>query len=265
MSGDENAFPRVAPFVGRGASRAQGGGVRIRENVHFYPDPKGLDFSSTFNCNSVLLTGRRHVLIDPGMSREWKNLKNRVRADGLDLADVGLILATHSHPDHLQAAETAAAELGARLVMSAKELTFLGGEGRSFYEDDLSEVLGGPWEPPAVELFTPVFSGPARFEGREFRLIDAPGHSPGGLCLHWPERGLLVVGDVYFSGTIGAYDYLGGNGEDMRRTVRILGGLRDVDLVLCGHGPAVEGRPEVFANYGLLRKELEEKRAAGLM
>ncbi|MDR1545300.1 MAG: MBL fold metallo-hydrolase [Deltaproteobacteria bacterium] len=233
--------------------------MRLRDNVYFYPDAGGLAFPPGFSCNTVLLTGRRHMLIDPGLLKGWPDLKDRIRADGLQPDDVGLALATHSHPDHVEAAAEVAAELKAQLAMSAKELDFMdAGRGSPRRLED------SPAEPPASELFTPVFSGPFRWEGREFRLIDAPGHSPGGLCLHWPERGLLVVGDAYFAGAIGAVDHPGGRLADLSRTVRILGGLRDVELVLCGHGPPVEGRSEVFRNYQVLSAEIAEKAAAGL-
>ncbi|MEU5949595.1 MBL fold metallo-hydrolase [Micromonospora sp. NPDC047465] len=40
--------------------------------------------------------------------------------------------------------------------------------------------------------------------GTELRVIHTPGHSPGSICLHLPEAGVLFTGDTLFSGGPGA-------------------------------------------------------------
>jgi glyoxylase-like metal-dependent hydrolase (beta-lactamase superfamily II) len=68
------------------------------------------------------------------------------------------------------------------------------------------------------------------------------------------------VGDNYFPGTIGAYDLPGGSLSAIERTIKILRGLGDVDLVLCGHGDPIEGRGAVLSNYTALFSEIEDKK-----
>ncbi len=75
---------------------------------------------------------------------------------------------------------------------------------------------------------------------------------------------LLIVGDTYFPGTIGAIDYPGGSGRDMYASVARLAALEEVEIVLCGHCPAIVGRGAVLANYGRLEAEIKAKKAAGI-
>jgi glyoxylase-like metal-dependent hydrolase (beta-lactamase superfamily II) len=240
----------------------------LRQGVYFYPAANGLDFSGEINSNSLVLAGPRHILVDPGIISRFGELMGAIRADGLDPADIGLVLLTHGHPDHAEAAMSCLRDLGAKVAMSHKEREFLGGPGRIFYRKEFYQMEPSgarykviEYQLPDKSMMSAVFSGPFLHEGAEFRLYDAPGHSPGGICLHWPEKGLLIVGDLFFPGTIGAYDLPGGDLEAMERSLRILAGLVDVDLVACGHGPPVEGREAVEGNFRVLFAEVAEKKA----
>jgi glyoxylase-like metal-dependent hydrolase (beta-lactamase superfamily II) len=242
--------------------------MRLRPEVYFYEAANGLDFSKEINCNSVLVAGERHLLIDPGTIRRWDDLLAAIRADGLDPRDIGLVFLTHSHPDHAEAAIRAKAELGAEVALGFRECDFLGGTGRVFYRKEFyeREASGARYQVneyllPDRSMMTPVFPGPFQYMGRVFRLHDCPGHSPGGLGLHWPEAGLLATGDAYFPGTIGAFDLPGGSFPAMVKSLKILCGLRDVDLVACGHGAPIVGRPAVEANHAALAEEVGEKMA----
>ena len=113
--------------------------MRLTDDVFFYEAANGLDFSGEINCNTVLVAGERHLLIDPGTIRRWDGLLAAVRADGLDPGDVGLVLLTHGHPDHAEASIRAKAELGAEVAMCFRELEFLGGGGRIFYRREFYE------------------------------------------------------------------------------------------------------------------------------
>ena len=68
------------------------------------------------NCNSYLLANvirgqRPHLLIDPGHvanelgERCLDQLLSSIGQDGLKVDDIGLIINTHSHPDHCEATQ----------------------------------------------------------------------------------------------------------------------------------------------------------------
>lgn len=76
------------------------------------------------------------------------------------------------------------------------------------------------------------------FLGREFEILEVPGHSPGSLCFLSREEELLVGGDVLFAGGVGRWDLPGGDGELLFRGIKTkLFPLGDGVTVLPGHGP----------------------------
>ena len=82
-----------------------------------------------------------------------------------------------------------------------------------------------------------------------FRVIETPGHTPGGVCYYNEEEPLLLSGDTLFSGTIGRTDLPGGDYDALIRSVmdRLMG-LPGETTVLPGHGsPTTIGR-EAGAN-----------------
>ena len=223
--------------------------MRPAPSIHFYPSetpPAG----GEINANTIVIDGPERLIIDPGLKSRWPLLAGRLAADGFEPAGFQLALFTHGHPDHLGAAEILARDYGLPLALHKLELEFLAREGEGFWGS----------RPPG-DFFQPLTEGLLLFGGRRLFLYHAPGHSPGSLVLHWPEEGLLVTGDVYFSGTFGATDYPGGSEPAMFETLARLEKLPGVELALCGHGPALTGRAAVAANYAVLRREVELKKA----
>lgn len=233
--------------------------MRISQSVYFYPTSDRLDFSDEYlSSNAVLIDGPEKLLIDPGFPRRWPELKNLIEADGLAPAGIKTVLFSHSHPDHLEAGPVVAGECRADLALSGPELDFLKNAGQEFF-------------PPPNRIglidypYTVLEEGGFDFGGHRLELFLTPGHSPGGLTLHFPAEKVLAVGDLYFPGTIGAIDMPGGCPGEMYASVGRLQSLAGVESVLCGHGPAILGRENVLANYELLNAEIAEKIAAGII
>ncbi|MDR2443714.1 MAG: MBL fold metallo-hydrolase [Deltaproteobacteria bacterium] len=242
--------------------------MQLRDDIFFYPSRNGMDFTGEINSNTILIRGPKHLLIDPGIILRWEELIESIRADGLKPEDIGLVFMTHCHPDHAEAAIKFKAEFKTELALGNLEREFLGGVGRTFYRKEFyqREKAGSRYQvheylQPDKSMMSPVFSGPFLYEGRQFRLYATAGHSPGGLSFHWPEAGLLAPGDNFFPGTIGAYDLPGGSLWALSRTISILNGLKDVELVLCGHGRPIEGQRNVRDNFEVLFEEIREKEA----
>ncbi|TWS21383.1 MBL fold metallo-hydrolase [Tsukamurella asaccharolytica] len=96
------------------------------------------------------------------------------------------IVCTHGHDDHV----TVAPELSERL--DAPILLHPG-------DDVLWEMSH-----PGVGHEDLTDDGRIAIGGTEIRVIHAPGHSPGSVCLYLPEAGLLFSGDTLFAGGPGA-------------------------------------------------------------
>ena len=212
--------------------------MQVAPQVYFYP------FTSMMenNCNTVIIDGPEKIIIDPGHKRLWPELKKNIEADGLNPRDISLVMHTHCHPDHMEAGEILEMEYGAIQAMSEKEAAFLAGEGRNFF----------PWmglDYPRGSIGRFLEEGPLDLGDKTVYLYSAPGHSPGSLCLHWPEAKVLITGDVVFAHSVGRTDFPGGDGRALKASIDRLAELTDVDMVLPGHGPSVVGADKVAANY----------------
>jgi glyoxylase-like metal-dependent hydrolase (beta-lactamase superfamily II) len=128
------------------------------------------------------------VLIDAGTCWVTGRLLRGLR--GRRLAMVAL---THVHPDHQGAAHEVCSRLGVPLAC---------------HQDDLDVMEGrkpmGP-SSPLVKVFGRLWSGPphpvsVRWKGGEtfgeWRVVPAPGHTPGHVVFHRPRDGVVIVGDV---------------------------------------------------------------------
>jgi glyoxylase-like metal-dependent hydrolase (beta-lactamase superfamily II) len=68
------------------------------------------------------------------------------------------------------------------------------------------------------------------------RVIFTPGHSPGHVCYHFEEQGILVGGDLIIGGAIGRTDFPDCSEPDMIQSVRRVMRLPDETRLLPGHG-----------------------------
>jgi glyoxylase-like metal-dependent hydrolase (beta-lactamase superfamily II) len=194
------------------------------------------------NCNTIVLDGPEKVLIDPGHKHLWPALAARLEEDGLSPRDISLVIHTHCHPDHMEAGEILEFDYGAVQAMSGTEAEFLAGPGREFF----------PWmglDYPRGSIGRLLEPGPLDLGDKVIDLHLTPGHSPGSLCLHWPEAGVLITGDVVFAGSIGRMDFKGGDPKALAASLASLAALEKVDLLLPGHGPSVVGPERIKANF----------------
>jgi glyoxylase-like metal-dependent hydrolase (beta-lactamase superfamily II) len=97
------------------------------------------------------------------------------------------IVCTHAHNDHVNAALDLQAVTGAPVALHPDD-------------DQLWAAVHGARRPEIAlgdldEL---------RVAGMRLEVLHTPGHSPGGVCLHLPDAGILFSGDTLFRGGPGA-------------------------------------------------------------
>ena len=181
------------------------------------------------------------VLIDAatrwGKRRLLKQLGNR---------SLSLVALTHVHPDH----QGCAAMLCRRYQV-----------GLACHEADVATMQGErPMQPPNAIVRTasrfwagpPYPVSPVLHEGDSvagFRVIHAPGHTPGHIVLFRDQDRVAIVGDVLngmniFTGLPGLHlppSVFCTDEEENRRSVRRLAELEP--RILCfGHGPPLRDR-----------------------
>ncbi len=202
------------------------------------------------NCNSYVLagvlTGDRHVVIDPGhvttpalQEPALQRLCERMEADGVDPTAIGLVLLTHCHPDHSEAANVLRERTGALVALHEAEADLyarFGGKVDLFLGEGDLEL--GTQSPVQLEVF------------------HSPGHSPGHTTLYWPREKVLIAGDLIFYRSTGRVDLPGGSAKQLKDSIDRLSQL-EIEYVLCGHpyghSGVIQGADEVEQNFEFLR------------
>jgi glyoxylase-like metal-dependent hydrolase (beta-lactamase superfamily II) len=208
-----------------------------------------------FAENCYLLTGtsgKKAALVDPGFDSEI--LLDLLGERGLELE---WIVNTHAHVDHIAGNRYFKERTGARLILHPGDRDLLS-QARSHARMFGLEVEDSP--PPDAWFDE---SEPFVFDGVRFQVIHTPGHSPGGVCLHWD--GHLLVGDTLFKGSVGRSDLPGGSHEVLVRSIRRkLFPLPGETVCHPGHGPETtldeERRGNPFVSDRAVGAEPEERR-----
>ena len=215
------------------------------------------------NCNAaffpdVLRGERSHVLVDPGHIRNefgepcFDSLTEAMEKDGFRVEDVGLVIGTHCHPDHLEASELVAQKSGALVALSREEDEFYRTMGVKFYN-----MFGGeaPLIKPAFYLEEGDLDMGVKIKVN-LKVLLTPGHSPGSISLYWPEEKVLISGDVVFFASVGRTDFPGGSPPLLRKSIERLSQL-DVEYVLPGHstepGKIISGKSKVERNFQMVK------------
>ncbi|MDR2612469.1 MAG: MBL fold metallo-hydrolase, partial [Deltaproteobacteria bacterium] len=142
----------------------------------YYPTPTG-DVCS----NTVVIDGTEKIIIDPGLRHLWPFLEKSIEAETrISPADFYLSVLTHSHPDHMDAGALLEDRYGVTQAMSAEEKEFLEGEGLSLFQ-----WMGLDY--PSGTVGRILKEGPLELGDKVLHVYLTPGHSPGSLCIHWPE------------------------------------------------------------------------------
>lgn len=196
------------------------------------------------NCNSYVIDGKVPVLIDPGLENYVDNLFARMKEDGFDSTRIQAVIGTHCHPDHFTgASKFTGSKL--KIALSREEEKFMIDEGSKWYASQNKQAPETP-----VNFY--LKEGDLKLGKHEFEIFITPGHSPGSLCLYWTKFKTLICGDVIFRGSIGRVDLPGGNGRQLKESVERLSKLK-IDLILPGHGPAIQGAANVQANFQMIK------------
>lgn len=142
----------------------------------------------------------KNVLIDTSSPENISELEKDLEKVGISPDNIDIVILTHNHWDH-----------------TGGIILFLDAE---FYasEKDFGKNLKD-----IHKLKIP-----------EFKIIDTPGHSKGGICILYKD--ILFSGDTLFHrGTIGRTDLPGSDDEEMKKSLEKLNKINY--KILCpGHG-----------------------------
>ncbi|MDZ7698624.1 MAG: MBL fold metallo-hydrolase [Deltaproteobacteria bacterium] len=192
------------------------------------------------NCNTYLIDGSKRILVDPGHLDLFDHVKDGLAELGLGVTDIDLVICTHAHPDHLEAAglfQETAAQLTYHEADWSLVKTMMAHHGAAFQM--------------SVDAVRPDFflsEGDLHVGDMNFQVFHTPGHAPGAICIYQPDEGILITGDLVFKDGVGRTDLPGGDGPALKESIRRVAGL-DVNWILPGHGATLSGRDDVKRNF----------------
>lgn len=195
------------------------------------------------NCNTIFIDGKVPLLIDPGHVHRVGDLSDRMTQDGVDPEKVRLVICTHVHPDHFGGA---AAFKHAKAAISREEERFIEEVAAPMYAKQGAKM-------PEHRIDFNLKDGDLVLGKHQFQILVTPGHSPGSVSVYWPRYKVLFSGDVVFAQSIGRVDLPGGDAKALKESIERLATL-PVDLVIPGHGPAIQGAENVRRNFELVKK-----------
>lgn len=236
--------------------------------VNVYPHPRG---DGGFD------------LVDAGMysARSVHDVLRGARSLGLNPCRLERVIATHFHVDHLTGAAILAEISGAEILLGRGEIEFVlsGGDPAPFIEAALklfaengmpqSEIDAIRRSHPAlraVEAYRSLSNlevkplepgGTIRVGERRYKVVAAPGHTPGHVLLVEEAEGYALVGDVILQDItphVTLHDPDTDPLGDYMNTLRTLAGL-GLKLALPGHREPIEDPA------GRAREILEHHRA----
>jgi len=215
--------------------------MKVADDLFFYP----WESLSQNNSNSIMITGPVKTLIDPGHRHLFPSLAKKMTADGLSPEDLNLVIYTHCHPDHMEAGQDLARP-GIKQALHPDDEAFLTQIGPAFYQAMGLKV-------PDIIIDLHLIEGELNLGDKTLLVYHTPGHSPGEICLYWPEPKALISGDLIFAQGVGRTDFPGGSARILKESIKRMAEL-DIEILLPGHGPMIKGRNNVRRNFQLIEQ-----------
>jgi glyoxylase-like metal-dependent hydrolase (beta-lactamase superfamily II) len=234
----------------------------------------------------AIAAGSGVVLVDTGLADPGAlgQLELGLREAGLRLEHIRLLVCTHAHSDHYGLAGSIVDAAGCELWMHpnhAHMTANLDDPGRMLERRiEVARQSGVPdsvitqayearrGQPLGVDRFVPpdrdlVPGTEVETDLGRWQVYETPGHAPSHVCLHQPDRRLLISGD-HLLGRISLYydfGYTPDPAGEYLESLDLVDRL-DSDLCLAGHARPFRDVPKkIEATRGTVLERIERVRA----
>ena len=167
------------------------------------------------------------LLVDPACFTEEDRQTLMHYIGSIRTADSAIrIIATHGHLDHLWGAEWTNRQFGRPVEVHEQDRLLTESQAEQYAFWGLNPKHAG--NIPVKKLENGDIPG--------CEIIVTPGHTPGSVCLYWPEEKILLSGDTLFRMGYGRTDLPGGNMMQLIDSLQHLFELPADVTVYPGHG-----------------------------
>ena len=235
------------------------------------------------HCNAwAVAAGDGIVLFDTGMHEPGSlaNLERALAMVNLKLEHVRLVVCTHAHSDHYGQVATVVERTGCELWMhpNHEHMTRTAADPDAALQRriEVARTSGVPEEPlrayaearkgqgygiaGIVEPHRDLVPGVVvDTDLGGWDVHETPGHAPSHVCLHQPERRLLISGDHLLGRVSLYYDY-GYSPDPAGEFLHSLDVVEDLDARLClaGHGRTfTDVQAHITANRTLVAQRVQ--------
>jgi glyoxylase-like metal-dependent hydrolase (beta-lactamase superfamily II) len=226
--------------------------VKLTDGIHYLKQTMG------GHVHAFLLDdGDGITLIDALYDTDAKLILDEIAAMGRKPSDLKNIIATHAHRSHIGGMAVLKEQTNATVYAHEWEIGIIEGKRKS--------TKVSIWPKAPLGAYYTQFGLAVGFDGHKPCLVDralkeadhvgpltivaTPGHTPGCLAFHWPEKKALFVGDVIVTWPRVEAGWAGLT-LDMKQNIQSVGKLSDfgdTEIVGVGHGePIAAGGIEVL-------------------
>jgi len=144
---------------------------------------------------AFLIAEPRMTLIDTGLIGSRRRVERYVQGIGRSMDEIGQIICTHAHPDHIGAVRELAGDREVEVLMHPADLAGLSVRLRDAVANRNRGQLIAYFTRHPGEA-TPIEDGQVLPMLGGLEVVHTPGHTPGSVCLYARHHKLLFSGDV---------------------------------------------------------------------
>ena len=202
---------------------------------------------SLIGTSVLLLLEEQITVIDAGWRGSGKRVLRALDRLGRQSEEIGHIISTHYHLDHVGGIAHIKKQSGGQVAAHESEIPYLrSGTLPNPVEHPIIRLLVAPilalLRPEQFSVDMPLSDGSQLDALGGMTIVHSPGHTPGSISLHFPQEGLLMVGDAleYRRGKLQLPSrYVSSDMQQAKESVRKLAQL-DFEVLCFSHFPPIK-------------------------